>query len=94
MRRAISRMKQTPSAIDNPIIAIAPRTPSLRNPATARVDVKDPLWMKLGAFVFYTVCALVLWWGWEVRDQHYISAKFGVGYLLGIVGTTLTTLTR
>ena len=65
---------------------------SVQTPATTSADAKDPLWMKLGAFLFYSLCALVLWWGWEVRDQHYISAKFGVGYALGIIGTTLMAL--
>jgi hypothetical protein len=83
--------------------APARETPTREVPAVAQVkapikkapapaEAKDPLWMKLGAFVFYTLCALVLWWGWEVRDQHYISAKFGVGYALGIIGTTLMAL--
>ncbi len=45
--------------------------------------------MQLGAVLFYSLCTLIVWWGWEVRDQHYISAKFGVGYALGIIGTTL-----
>ena len=118
-RHAISRMKQTPSAIDNPIIDLASRTParrsgqrddrvraaspvraaprreapaSVQTPATTSADAKDPLWMKLGAIRVLRLCALVLWWGWEVRDQHYISAKFGVGYALGIIGTTLMAL--
>jgi len=64
-----------------------------RSPAVAANAVHgespDPWWMKVVAASFYSVCALVVWLGWSVRDQHYISAKFGVGYTLGIVGTTL-----
>ncbi len=48
--------------------------------------------MKVGALSFYALCAVVLWWGWEIRNDHYISAKFGIGYALGIIGTTLMTL--
>jgi hypothetical protein len=81
-----------------PVDAPSPRrstvaTPPKRaTPALTPQDLTDPLWMKIGAFVFYALCALVVWWGWEVRDQHYMSAKFGVGYMLGIVGTTLMAL--
>jgi hypothetical protein len=72
-------------------------------PATARVTevpkhhasvavARDPLWMKIGAVLFYAFCAFVVYSGWQVRDQNYLSAKFGVGYTLGIVGTTLMVL--
>jgi hypothetical protein len=64
-------------------------TPAARAPRVVR---GDPWWMKAGALLFYGVCAFVLWWGWQVRDHHYISAKFGAGYALGIIGTTLMAL--
>ncbi len=70
-------------------------TPPAKAPSAARASRPrsgDPLWMKVGAILFYGLCAFVLWWGWQVRDQHYISAKFGVGYALGIIGTTLMAL--
>ena len=82
------RARETPTR-EVPVVTQI-KAPSKKAPAPA--DAKDPLWMKLGALVFYTLCVIVLWWGWEVRDQHYISAKFGVGYALGIIGTTLMAL--
>jgi hypothetical protein len=72
--------------------ASAPHPPQSSTVTAARADPGDPLWMKIGAFVFYALCVVVVYWGWQVRDQHYISAKFGVGYMLGIVGTTLMAL--
>jgi hypothetical protein len=56
------------------------------------VRLRDPLWMKFGAGAFYGGCALVVLWGWQVRDQNYLSAEFGAGYMLGILGTTLMAL--
>jgi hypothetical protein len=93
-------MKQHPSAIDDESIKSrnrssresAPRAPVVPIVTASRRESRDPLWMKVGAVLFYSLCALVVWWGWEVREQHYISAKFGVGYMLGIVGTTLMAL--
>lgn len=69
-----------------------PRAKAPPAPRASRARSGDPLWMKAGAILFYGLCAFVLWWGWQVRDHHYISAKFGVGYLLGIIGTTLMAL--
>ena len=93
-----SRMSRTSTAsIGNPVrvasrpMAVAP-VPVVRAPPPAAVVARDPLWMKLGALFFYGMCALVVYWGWQVRDQNYVSAKFGVGYTLGIVGTTLMAL--
>jgi hypothetical protein len=33
------------------------------------------------------VCAALLAWGWRVREEVYVSAGFGLGYALGILGT-------
>jgi hypothetical protein len=33
------------------------------------------------------VCAALLVWGWRVREEVYVSAGFGLGYALGILGT-------
>ena len=44
-------------------------------------------------FLFFaTVCIAVLWWGWHIRDQVYLTPRFGLGYSLGVVGTVLMTL--
>jgi hypothetical protein len=42
--------------------------------------------------VFGLACAGLLAWGAQVRDEHYVSADFGLGYALGVVGTSCMTL--
>ena len=37
-------------------------------------------------------CIAALWWGWSIRDQVYLTPRFGLGYSLGIAGTALMTL--
>ena len=39
------------------------------------------------------VCAALLAWGWRVREEVYVSAGFGLGYALGILGTASMLLT-
>lgn len=68
---------------------VVPKSPV---PKHSLASPRDPLWLKVVAVAFYGACALVVCWGWEVRDQRYISAEFGLGYTLGIVGTTLMAL--
>jgi len=42
-----------------------------------------------GAFrLFGVACAALLIWGALVRDERHVSAGFGLGYALGIVGTS------
>jgi hypothetical protein len=42
--------------------------------------------------VFGLACAVLLAWGAHVRDEHYVSADFGAGYALGIIGTSCMAL--
>lgn len=37
-------------------------------------------------------CTLVIVLGWSQRGEHYVSAEFGTGYALGIVGLAMMTL--
>jgi hypothetical protein len=37
-------------------------------------------------------CALLLAWGWSARSEVYVSAEFGLGYALGILGTSMMVL--
>lgn len=92
-RRAARPVRAAPAQkAPTPAVAQVAHLKAPTKKAPVHADAKDPLWLKFGAFSFYTLCALVLWWGWDVRGQHYISAKFGVGYALGIIGTTLMAL--
>lgn len=84
------RQTPKPSSTQAPKVP-PPKAPVPKTPARPAV-ARDPWWMKLGALLFYATCALVVYWAWEARTQNYVSAKFGVGYTLGIVGTTLMAL--
>jgi hypothetical protein len=37
-------------------------------------------------------CIAVLWWGWSIREQLYLTPSFGLGYSLGVAGTALMAL--
>jgi hypothetical protein len=39
-----------------------------------------------GVWATVVACAVLLTWGWSVREELYVSPEFGVGYALGIVG--------
>lgn len=41
-------------------------------------------------FAVTTVAALI--YGWQIRDEYYLSAKHGAGYALGIVGGSMMLL--
>jgi hypothetical protein len=36
--------------------------------------------------IFGLACIALVAWGGHVRDEHYVSADFGLGYALGIIG--------
>lgn len=38
------------------------------------------------------LCALLLAWGWSMRQEAYLNAEFGLGYGLGITGTVMMVL--
>jgi hypothetical protein len=46
----------------------------------------------VGFRLFGVACAALLVWGALVRDEHHVSADFGLGYALGIVGTSCMAL--
>ncbi len=43
----------------------------------------------LGTLLFSAMVLTLLWAGWENRDYHYLTAKNGLGYALGITGGVL-----
>lgn len=46
----------------------------------------------LRSYLFLTTIAVVLFLGWSRRDDNYLSAETGIGYLLGIIGASLMIL--
>ena len=47
---------------------------------------------QLGTWILWLLVAAVLYVGWSVRDEGYITAESGVGYALGIIGGSLMLL--
>ena len=47
---------------------------------------------KLSRYIFNLGVLLALWWGISNRNENFITAEFGVGYALGIVGGVLMLL--
>ncbi len=45
-----------------------------------------------GTWLFFIAVVLLLYQGWQWRDQHFISAEFGLGYWLGIIGGSMMLL--
>jgi hypothetical protein len=46
----------------------------------------------IGSWLFYGCVVAVLYLGWSVRDEGYLTAESGSGYALGIVGGSLMLL--
>ena len=42
--------------------------------------------------VFFAVCALVIYLGWRLPTERYITPERGFGYVLGIVGGSMMVL--
>jgi len=40
----------------------------------------------------YGTAALIIWFGWRISPEAYLTAEVGLGYLLGIVGASLMAL--
>lgn len=59
------------------------------SPATRLNGMRSTARQNLGALVFFTTVTIVLWAGWQNRDYHYLTAKNGLGYALGITGGVL-----
>lgn len=48
--------------------------------------------LRAGALLFYATTMLLLYAGWRVHEDRWISPEFGLGYALGIAGTTMMVL--
>lgn len=46
----------------------------------------------LGTLLFFSSAALMLYFGWQWRNENFISAEFGLGYALGIIGGSMMLL--
>lgn len=61
------------------------------NNNTANPPASRPLFpgAQAGAFLFSVVVIALLFSGWQNRDNHYLTAESGTGYMLGIIGGVL-----
>jgi hypothetical protein len=82
------------TAIDIPVRpAPAPRTASPGGPAPQSPAGPAPRFTaRLGSFLFFALVALVLYAGWSVREEEYLTAESGLGYALGITGAVMMLL--
>lgn len=56
------------------------------------VQLDTPTLSRIGGFLFFAVVGWLLYRGWVLRDEHYITAERGVGYTIGIIGGSLMLL--
>ena len=62
-------------------------------PASRRsADADAPSGAQPLELLFFLLVAAVLFAGWRMRDEEYLTAKSGLGYALGILGTVLMVL--
>lgn len=56
------------------------------------VQLDSSTMSRIGSLLFFAAVGWLLYRGWVLRDEHYITAERGVGYILGIVGGSLMLL--
>ena len=68
------------------------------NPKTTQTDSGRNLRVvadrasRTGSWLFSLFVIAVLYYGWSIRDEGYLTAESGLGYALGIIGGTLMLL--
>ena len=70
--------------------ASAPAIPRPRTAAAVETEVRRR-WIT-PVRVFFAACALVIYLGWRLPTERYITPDTGLGYILGIVGGSLMLL--
>jgi hypothetical protein len=64
----------------------------LRELKSKQSDIYSPEVVRLDSRIFFAVMVIVVAVGWYYRDMDYLSAKEGMGYYLGIVGSVMMLL--
>jgi len=59
---------------------------------TASPAIETTLFARATAVLFFSAVAWLLYRGWQLRHEHYITAERGIGYALGITGGVLMLL--
>jgi hypothetical protein len=55
-------------------------------PSKAKTTRNVPVWL------FSFLIFLLLYFGWQIRDEYFITAQHGLGYALGIIGGSMMLL--
>ncbi len=64
-----------------------PASPPLApSPAKSSAAKKEKTHNPVPAYILSVVVAAALYLGWTIRDEYYLSAEYGLGYALGIIG--------
>lgn len=62
-----------------------PPATSIRRP----IQLNMPLLNRISGLLFFAAVGWLLYRGWQLRTEHYITAERGIGYALGIIGGLL-----
>lgn len=69
--------------------SLPPAKPARIDPPSEHRAVDASLLSHLPVWLFSTAVIWLLWRGWQLRDQYYLTAESGIGYWLGIIGGSL-----
>lgn len=56
------------------------------------IDLYQPRILRTGVLLSYVLVSTLLYLGWTVRHENFLTAESGLGYLLGIVGGSMMLL--
>lgn len=51
-----------------------------------------PVITRITSLLTFLATAVLLYWGWTLRDRYYLTPSMGLGYALGIIGGSLMLL--
>lgn len=87
--RSISRLNSADSVTTSVAQSPLKTLQTLGSQPKASSPFRSDWLNQIGSWLFFGGIAWLLWRGWQVRDQQYLTAESGVGYWLGIVGGSL-----
>jgi hypothetical protein len=93
----VEKMQATVDSIEAPRIHVRasvsqPKSRGSRGTTADHLRALGGAASQLGTWLFWILVVAVLYFGWSIRDEGYLTAESGVGYALGIVGGTLMLL--
>lgn len=64
----------------------------IKSSSAGHSDLDAPTNIRPHTVLFFLMIAVVLFIGWRVRDEEYLTAESGLGYALGVVGLAMMVL--